>query len=94
MRAGESRLPLVPAVPNGFVRKVILRPWVFTPALRAEAERSGRADRYVHYQQWDDEAGRPTGTILRSLSQQGSVEEYLGQNPQLGLSLDSFCFDR
>jgi hypothetical protein len=94
MGAGESHLPLVPPVPNGFVRKVILRPWVFSPSLRTEAQHRGRADRYVHYQSWDDQAGKPTGTNLRSLSQQGSVEEYLRQNPQLDLSLDSFCFDR
>lgn len=94
MRAGESHLPLVPPVPNGFVRKVILRPWVYNPTLRAEAEQFGRADRYLHYQPWDDEAGKPTGTNLRSLSQQGSVEEYLRHNPQLDLSLDSFSFER
>ena len=90
MDAGDSHPPLVPPVPKGFMRKVVLRSWVFDPARRHEKCLQGIKDRHVYYQLWNDTTDAPTG---KKLSQHDSVEEYMSQHPQLGLSLDSFCFD-
>jgi hypothetical protein len=87
MDAGDSHPPLVPPVPKGFLRKVLLRPWVFEPARRQEKRLQGSKDRHVYYQTMD-------GQTLCSFSQSDSVAEYLSQHPQLRLSLDSFSFDR
>ena len=93
MSAGESH-PHVPAVPKGFKRKVVLRSWVYSPMRSQRSPRKSEIDRHVFYQPWDDVADRPAGKNLCSLSQQDSVEEYIRLHPQMGLTLDSFCFDR
>jgi hypothetical protein len=87
MSAGESHLG-VPVVPNGFTRKVVLRAWVFERS--TPKEQRLKPERSVYYQPCDH-AGQPAG---QKLTRRDSVEEYLRVHPQMGLSLDSFCFER
>ena len=94
MKTGESQLPRVPPVPKGFVRKVVLRSWVYDRSTLRNQEQRSKSDRHVYYQPWDEVADTPAGKNLCSLSQQDSVEEYIRRHPQLGLTLESFCFDR